>query len=379
MIKRDYWLNKIKTAWEKRSLVWLSGVRRVGKTTLAKEIDGTLLLNCDLPSTKETLNNPEFFFKNLSYPVVIFDEIHQLSDPSNLLKIGTDSFPHVKILATGSSTLAATRKFRDSLAGRKYTVHLMPALISECHDFGVVDIKKRLLYGGLPEMLLSEKRETVFYSEWLDSFYARDVHELFRVDKRYGFLTLTEFVMRLSGSLLDVTSLSKHCGLSRPTVMNYLEILQETHVLSLLRPFHGGSRRELVRQPKAYSFDTGFSAFYRGWSDLREEDCGSLWEQLVFDFLAANYNLRQLYFWRDKDKREIDFIYSFDRDNVHAIECKWNPAAFDITAVKTFRQDYPKGLNVVLSPQVEASYRKQYGANEIIFANTKDLLTIITP
>jgi len=377
MVKRDYWLKKIDLAWSKRSLVWLSGVRRVGKTTIAKEIEGALLLNCDLPSVKESLSNPEFFFKNLSHATIIFDEIHQLPDPSNLLKIGTDCFPHIKMLATGSSTLSATQKFRDSLAGRKYIVHLMLVLISECREFDIRDIKKRLLYGGLPEILLSEKRDSAFYSEWLDSFYARDVHELFRVDKRYGFLTLAEMVLRLSGSLLDITNLSKHCNLSRPTVMNYLEILQQTHLLHLLRPFHGSGRRELVRRPKAYSFDTGFSAFYRGWNELRAEDCGLLWEQLVFDFLAANYNPQQIYFWRDKSKREIDFIYAFDRDTAHAIECKWSPEAFDPGAIKAFREDYPKGLNIVLSPQVVTPYSKQYGDKEVTFTNVESLLELI--
>lgn len=57
-------------------------------------------------------------------PVVVFDEVHQLADPSRLLKIGADAFPRIKILATGSSTLAATQKFRDSLAGRKRVVEL---------------------------------------------------------------------------------------------------------------------------------------------------------------------------------------------------------------------------------------------------------------
>ena len=86
-------------------------------------IPDTVYFNCDLPSVARQLENPEFFYSNLKKDAtVIFDEIHRISNPSGFLKIGTDEFPQLKILATGSSTLAATNKFRDSLTGRK--IHL---------------------------------------------------------------------------------------------------------------------------------------------------------------------------------------------------------------------------------------------------------------
>ena len=120
MIVRNFWIEKLYEAWEKRSLVWLSGVRRSDKTTLSKMISDATYLNCDLPSVGRKLDDPEFFYNSLPHgSTVIFDEIHRLADPSLVLKIGTDEFKHLKILATGSSTLSATKKFRDSLTGRK--------------------------------------------------------------------------------------------------------------------------------------------------------------------------------------------------------------------------------------------------------------------
>jgi predicted AAA+ superfamily ATPase len=80
---------------------------------------------------------------------------------------------------------------------------------------------------------------------------------------------------------MEATALATLCGLSRPTVVNYLEVLELTHVATLVGPFFGGGHREFVRQPKIYGFDTGFVACARGWSDLRPEDCGLLWEHLV--------------------------------------------------------------------------------------------------
>src|SRR5262245_46790482 len=127
-VVRPYWLERLNQTWKRAPIIWLSGVRRVGKTTLAREIPGALILNCDLPSTARRLEDPERFLASAEASVVVFDEIHQLPDPSRLLKIAADEFPHLKILATGSSTLSATQKFRDSLTGRKRQIHLLPVL-----------------------------------------------------------------------------------------------------------------------------------------------------------------------------------------------------------------------------------------------------------
>jgi len=139
MYKRPLWLDLIARAWKKRPVVWLSGARRAGKTTLARMIPDARYCNCDLPSAARELEDPEAFFSTIGKgTTVIFDEIHRLPDPSRLLKIGADAFPGIRMLATGSSTLAATRKFRDTLTGRKHALYLPPVLWTECvEDFGV--------------------------------------------------------------------------------------------------------------------------------------------------------------------------------------------------------------------------------------------------
>ena len=288
MITRPFWSARIENTWHKVPIAWLSGVRRVGKTTLATELPDADFLNCDLPSVQARLADPETFFRSVSKSRIVLDEVHQLPDPSLLLKIGADAFPHLRILATGSSTLAATQKFKDSLTGRKRNIHLVPVRYDELSAFSINDLRHRLFRGGLPPALLGEAYDPGFYSEWLDSYYARDVQELFRVEKRGGFLKLVESVLRLSGGQLEATSLANLCRLSRPTVLNYLEVLELTHVAILVRPYFGGGPREIVRQPKIYGFDTGFVAFARGWNDLRPEDCGLLWEHLVLERLLSD-------------------------------------------------------------------------------------------
>jgi predicted AAA+ superfamily ATPase len=376
MVIRPYWLKRIQEAWQKRPIVWLAGVRRVGKTTLARMLPETVYLNCDLPSDARRLEDPELFFRaQPKTAVIVLDEVHKLADPSRVLKIAADAFGGLRILATGSSTLAATRKFRDALTGRKQVLQLTPILWTECEDdFGISDLDRRLHHGGLPEFLLSPDKDETLFSEWLESFYARDIQELFAVRERTGFLNLFRLVLRTSGGLADYTALSQECDISRQTVKAYLEAMSVACALSILPPYHGGGRRELLKRPKVYGFDTGFVTFARGWKDIRDDDRGLLWEHLVLDTLRGATGGEGLFFWRDKSGREVDFVVRRGRD-VDAVECKIHPEHFDPASLAVFRTAYPGGRNYLVCPGVRRAYERRFGALEVHVAGARDLLT----
>jgi predicted AAA+ superfamily ATPase len=360
MINRPYWFNRVQAAWQKRPIVWLAGVRRVGKTTLARMIPDTIYLNCDLPSDTRRLEDPELFFRALPQSsIVVLDEIHRLADPSRVLKIAADTFPGLRILATGSSTLAATRKFKDALTGRKIVLNLSPVLWTEIvADFGILDIERRLINGGLPEFLLSPVKDPALFSEWMDSFYARDIQELFAVRERAGFLNLFRLMLRQSGGLADYSALSRECDISRTTVKAYLEAMSIAYALIPLPPFHGGGRREIIRRPKVYGFDTGFVTYARGWTEIRSDDCGILWEHLVLDILRAATGGEGLQYWRDKSGRELDFVLRRGRD-VDVFECKLNPDRFEPDCLSVFRMSYPDGRNYLICPDVKVPYERR--------------------
>ena len=378
MIERPFWTSRIRQAWEKRPIVWLSGVRRVGKTTLAKMFPKAIYQNCDLPSVVRALTDPEPFYDRLDKgTIVIFDEIHRLEDPSRLLKIAADTYPHLKVLATGSSTLSATRKFRDALTGRKEMIYLPPVLWSECIDqFNIKELDRRLLHGGLPEPLLSEAKNGAFFSEWMDSFYARDIQELFGIRNRSGFMKLLHLLLRQSGSLMDYTNLGRLSDLSRHTVKAHVEAMSIAHAVSLLPPFHGGGRREITQRPKCYCFDTGFVTFVKGWDSIREEDRGLLWEHLVLDTLRTVVDDRRLFYWRDKSGREVDFVIKGVREQSDAIECKINPDHFDPAHLALFRSLYPGGKNYVLSPNIKSSYERRYGKLRVDFIPIREIYNL---
>ena len=375
MIERPLWIHRVRQAWEKRPIVWLSGVRRAGKTTLAQMFSNAVYQNCDLPSVVRGLIDPEPLYDSLDKgAIVIFDEIHRLEDPSRLLKIAADAYPHLKVLATGSSTLAATKKFRDSLTGRKEMIYLPPVLWSECIDqFNIRELDRRLLHGGLPEPLLSETKNAAFFSEWMDSFYARDIQELFGIRNRTGFMRLLHLLLRQSGGLVDYTQLARLSDLSRHTVKAHVEAMSIAHAVFLLPPFHGGGRREITQRPKCYCFDTGFVTFVKGWGSIREEDRGLLWEHLVLDTLRTIVEDHRLFYWRDKSGREVDFIIKGVREQSDAIECKINPDHFDPAHLAMYRSLYPGGKNYVLSPNIKSSYVRQYGKLKVNFISIQQI------
>lgn len=364
MVERPYWKKRIENAWKEAPIVWLSGVRRSGKTTIAKSLrnpEEILYVNCDLPITEDRVRDPELFFRSCEKPVVIFDEIHQLSDPSRLLKIGADLFPKLKILATGSSTLAASKKFRDTLTGRKRLVHLLPVLWMELETFSCKDVSRRLFQGGLPSALLSDSKDPSFYREWLDSFFARDIQKLFAFRDADKFNLLFEYLLRQSGGQMETARAASELKISRITIENHLRALEVTHAVSSIRPFFGSGQKEIVKMPKIYGFDTGFVTFVRGWDPLRPHDHGILWEHLVLEHLQSAFVNETVRYWRDKAGREVDFVLARRRDQVDAIECKWNPSDFDPSALKVFRSYYPMGKNYIISPLGGESYLKNFG------------------
>ena len=349
MVNRGFWVERIEQAWRERPVLWLTGVRRVGKTTLVRELADTAYFDCELPRVRRQIEeDPEGFLAQARAPRLIFDEVHRVDQPSELLKIAADHFPNLRVLATGSSTLSASHRFRDTLAGRKRQLHLLPVLYRELPAFGA-DLKTRMFHGGLPENLVSETFPEKDFVEWMDAFWARDIQELFRLEKRTTFMRLLELLLVQSGQLCELNSMTSACGASRQTLTNYLNVLEVTGAVTVLRPFSSNPRKEIVSMPKVYGFDTGFVCHTRGWRDLRHEDCGLLWEHLVLDELRLAFGQDALFYWRDKRKREIDFILARRGEAPVAIECKWKLKSARETHFPAFQALYPNARQILVT------------------------------
>lgn len=374
MVTRSWWVEKIQQAWSQRSVIWLSGVRRVGKTFLCKSLPDVEYFDCELPRTRKIMEDTQSFLEDLRGVAIILDEIHRLDNPSEMLKIAADHFPHTKILATGSSTLGASTKFRDTLTGRKVELWLTPMISSDLKDFGKSDLAHRFLYGGLPPFFLAKEFPERDFQEWMDAYWAKDIQELFRLERRHSFLRFAELLIAQSGGTFEATRFARPCEVSRTTIANYLAVLEATFVVHVIRPFSSHRSTEIISAPKVYAFDTGFMCYYRGWHDLRHEDFGRLWEHYVLNEMQAHLQTRRILYWRDKRGHEVDFILTGRQKSIVAIECKWKAAEFNAKNIRTFRRQYPEGKNFVVSHDVDKPFHRTYGDVTVKFVNLKDLI-----
>ncbi len=352
MIQRDFWIRRIEDAWEHRSLVWLTGVRRVGKTTLAQSLPDVEYFDCDLARVRRDLEDAELFLESVRGKRIVLDEVHRLRDPAELLKVAADHFPDVRVLATGSSTLQATAKFRDSLTGRKTEIWLTPMMSADVEAFGG-DLKRRLSRGGLPPFFLPERLPVADFQEWMDSYWARDVQELFRIERRPAFMKLVELIILNSGGSFEATAYAGPCEVSRPTITSWLNVLETTKVARVVRPFSTRRSRELVSMPKVYAFDTGFVVEYRGWHEPRPDDFGMLWEHYVLNEIDARLPYVDVGYWRTTAHKEVDFVISHHGARPVAVECKWSADNVgSLPGLAAFLTAYPQAEAYLVAPDV---------------------------
>ncbi len=223
-------------------------------------------------------------------------------------RLPPDHYQDIRVIATGSSTLGTSAKFRDTLAGRKAELWLTPMVHSDLEAFGKPALAHRFLHGGLPPFFLAKSVPERDFQEWMDAYWAKDIQELFRLERRHSFQRFVELLLAASGGLFEATRYARPCEVSRTAISNYLAVLETTYVAHVLHPFSSHATTEITSTPKVYGFDTGFVCYYRGWNELRREDMGLLCEHFVLNELQAHLQSRDIQYWRDKKAHEVDFV-----------------------------------------------------------------------
>jgi predicted AAA+ superfamily ATPase len=256
--------------------------------------------------------------------------------------------------------LGVSSKFGDSLTGRKNDIWLTPMILADLDDFKNHDLPHRMLHGGLPPFFLAATAPETEIQDWLDAYWAKDIQTLFRLERRASFQKFFELLLAQSGGIFEASNFAAPCEVSRPTIANYLNVLEATYVAHVLRPFSARRTSEIVSAPKVYGFDTGFVCALRGWDRLRADDLGYLWEHLVLNELLARIGRQGLGYWRDKRGHEVDFVLVRHGKNPLAIECKWRAERFDPAALLSFRRSYPKGRNFIVAQDVERPFNRHF-------------------
>ncbi len=201
----------------------------------------------------------------------------------------------------------------------------------------------------------------------MDAFWAKDIQELFRLERRVSFQRFVELLLAQSGGIFEATKFTAPCEVSRSTIVNYLAVLEATSLALVLRPFNTRGANEIVSAPKVYGFDTGFVCAYRGWTSLRQDDLGRLWEHYVVNEITAQLQTTSLRYWRNKQGHEVDFVWVPRVGSPLAIECKWSARDFNPANLLVFSRAYPRAELIVVTTDADPAFVREYDGHKVRF------------
>jgi uncharacterized protein len=335
----------------------VTGPRQVGKTTMLRRAaeERRKYVTLDDPVQRALAEKDPALFLDRFGPPALIDEIQYA--PALL--------PHIKMAvdqrrAKGAFWLTGSQQFRlmkgvtETLAGRVAVISLLGLSGRERHkkparidpfvppgsrvdrdiESGVTttvgSVFRDIWMGAFPALVSGAVRDRdVFYGSYLQTYLERDVRDLAQVGNRASFLRFVRACAARTAQLLNLSDLARDADVSVPTAKSWLSILETSHQVHLLQPYHTNRTKRLVKAPKLFFLDTGLCCYLTGWSSPDAAACGAmagpLFETHVLSELLKSWWGRgrtpDLFFVRDKDGKEVDFLIV--RDGVgHGIEAK---------------------------------------------------------
>lgn len=344
----------------KQKVVMLYGTRRVGKTTLIRNIaekhkDDVLILqgeDLDVVALlqQRTVSHYERLTGNKK--IVIIDEAQAIPDIGLILKLMIDNIKGITIIATGSSSFDLVAAAGEPLVGRQLVYQLYP--IAQVELAGMEDLlatksnlEQRLIYGSYPELwhLSTIEEKETYLKSLVSSYLLKDILAYERIkgaDILYKLLQLLAFQI---GSEVSTVELGNTLQINKITVDRYLDLLAKVFIIYPLSGYSNNLRKEVSKSKKWFFYDNGIrNALINNFSPLRNRsDIGQLWEQYFLSERIKFNSYRgynpQYYFWRTYDQQELDLIEVNNRQELTAFECKWKDGNARVPI--SFQKAYP--------------------------------------
>jgi len=331
-------------ASESFKIVLLTGPRQVGKTTLLQDLQKDTRSYVSLDDLNMRLaaqQDPASFLDRLTLPILI-DEVQYAPDLFPYIKMAVDkSKKNGQFWLTGSQQFDMMKNVTETLAGRVAIMRLQGISLSEEQDrpddapfLPVLDLLKsrqktakpltlpevyhKIWRGSYPDMVAqdNDKNWEQFYSSYVTTYIQRDVREYLDITNTAAFHKFMQVAAARTGQLINYADMARDVGMSQVTIKTWLEVLHASGVVYMLQPYFNNRTKRLVKTPKLYFMDTGLCAFLTGWlsADVLERGAmsGAMLETWVISEIIKSYlhhgRTPRVYFYRDKDKREIDLL-----------------------------------------------------------------------
>lgn len=372
-------LDEIKKWIKRKEIIAIKGPRQSGKTTLLwmirdflineKKIDQSRIIFLTLEDREileKFILDPKSFIKsfimNEKRHYFLLDEFHYLENGGKKLKFLYDTLENTKFIITGSSSLeiVALSKY---LVGRVFSFYLLPFNFYEflrakderlarvykekrdlarkfllegkgfkiTKDIFVDDLMKLfyeyVTFGGYPEVIKTSNIETkrIVIKNIYDTYVGRDIIELLKISDVMKFRKLVSILATQIGNMVNYNELSSSCNSYYKEIVEFLNVLEETYILRLVRPFYRNLRTELRKNPKIYFLDIGLRNYMiNNFGSLNERvDKGTIIENFVFNSLFDIVkDFGKINYWRTLSKAEVDFILTLGNELV-PIEVKF--------------------------------------------------------
>ena len=326
----------------------LTGPRQVGKTTLLKELQKSSrsYVSLDDPMDRAMAKeDPGLFLQNYTPPLLI-DEIQYAPELLPYIKLAVDRERQPGMYwLTGSQQFHLMKHVTESLAGRIAILNLLGFSLAE--EFGnsnsseafvpelrqiqnrsksakslpLPDLYRRIWRGSFPFLVANNEPDwEIFYKSYVQSYLQRDLRDFASISDEQIFLKFLRTAAARTGQLINYADMASDVGVSEPTIKSWITILVATGLVYILEPYHTNLSKRLVKTPKLIFLDTGLCAYLTGWSNPTVLEHGAMsgafFETFVIAELIKSYwhNGRNapIFFYRDRDKKEIDLLIEKD-------------------------------------------------------------------
>ncbi len=331
------------------SAILLTGPRQAGKTTMLrslaqKENIGREYVTLDDLTVRDMAKNDPALFLQLHKPPVLIDEVQYAPELFTYIKIHIDEYHNPgDFWMTGSQIFRLMRGVQESLAGRVALLHMSPMsqreiigapcvpfttdmdrLLAERDQFQPVttpELFARLWFGSMPGLISGQSPDrNIFYSSYLSTYVERDVRELSGSVDALKFNRFVTAVAARCSQLLNYKALADDADIDMPTAKNWVNILETLGIIFLLHPYSNNVLKRTIKTPKVYFYDTGLVCYLTRWSSPEVAESGAMSGALLENFTVSeimksyqNAGLEPyLYFYRDRDAKEIDVILEGD-------------------------------------------------------------------
>lgn len=400
MKRRNYYRNIWSDFNKDKEMVFISGARQTGKTTLAKGIASeepvSLYFNYDIPANKSLiLNQPTFFEevdrKKSDQPLIILDEIHKHKEWKNYLKGISDGYAgEFRFLVTGSGRLDLSSKRGDALSGRYYHFHLFPFTVGEMmapspqqlepEKFLEIPDQNSMAQeawetmaqvSGFPEPFL--KGTKLKYRRWKHSYHSQvirdDIRDEFAVRQIDTMEALYVLLDDCVGSPFSASNQARTLRISHKTVSSWITVFERFFLVFKLRPYSKKISRSLVKEPKLYFYDycriENEALRFENMVAVELKRAVTLWT----DFGLGEY---ELWYLRNKEKEEIDFLITANGRPTFMVEAKFSDPTVSPNLIKFQNALKIPAIQLVNQPKVGRIIRNDN--NHILVASAADWL-----